>query len=290
MPGLRTLIYVGLAITLLVLDQKAAFFQKTRAYLAFIVLPMQYLVNAPIKTLHWIATSITTQEQLIDDNTRLRAHELLLESKLQKLLALERENSQLRELLKSTSYVNNTRITIAQLLAVNLDPNLQQIIVDKGMRYHIYIGQPVLDAYGIVGQVVHVGPLASKIMLISDPKSAVPVQDYRNGIRAIAVGMGNSEKLVLINIPDTSDIQKGDLFVSSGLGLHYPIGYPVGIVSEIGHSSSKRFATIILQRSAHLEQLQQVLMAWPSKRASLAKAVQEELESNLTPVSKEHGK
>ena len=268
------------------MTQKLHFFQKTRADLALVVLPIQYLVNAPIKAIHWIVTNVTTQQQLVADSARLRAHELLLESKLQKLLALEHENAQLRKLLKSTSHVGNARVIIAQLLAVNLDPNLQQIIIDKGARHHIYVGQPVLDAYGVVGQVIHVGPLTSKVMLISDPKSAVPVQNYRNGIRAIAVGMGSSEKLVLINVPDTSNIQKGDLFVSSGLGLRYPIGYPVGIVSEVRHNFSKRFTTIILQRSAHLDQSQQVLIAWPNK-ASLVKAVREELKSKLTPMSGE---
>ncbi|MFW0073018.1 MAG: rod shape-determining protein MreC [Coxiella-like endosymbiont] len=275
-PGLRALLFIGLAVTLIVLDQKVTFFQKIRANLVLAVLPIQYLVNVPIKTIHWIATNVTTQQQLVADSARLRAHELLLESKLQKLLALEHENAQLRELLKSTSHVSNARVIIAQLLAVNLDPNLQQIIVDKGGRHHIYVGQPVLDAYGVVGQVVQVGPLTSKVMLISDRKSAVPVQDYRNGIRAIAVGIGSSEKLVLINVPDTSDIQKGDLFVSSSLGLRYPLGYPVGVVSEMRYNFSKRFATIILRQSAHLDRSQQVLMVWPSK-ASLVKSVQEEL-------------
>ncbi len=265
-----------LAIALIVLDQKAIFFQKIRADLALTVLPLQYLVSVPIKTIHWIAINVTTQEQLVADNARLRAHELLLESKLQKLLALERENAQLRALLKSTAHVGGARVVVAQLLAVNLDPNLQQIIVDKGMRNHIYVGQPVLDAYGVVGQVIHTGLLTSKVMLISDPKSAVPVQDYRNGIRAIALGMGSSGKLLLINVPDTSDIQKGDLFVSSGLGLRYPVGYPVGVVSELERDPTKRFATITLQPSAHLDQSQQVLMTWPNK-ASLSQDVHQEL-------------
>ncbi|AML48636.1 rod shape-determining protein MreC [Coxiella burnetii] len=276
MPGLRTLIYMGLAIALIVLDQKALFFQKIRADLALVVLPLQYLVSVPIKTIHWIAINVTTQQELVADNARLRAHELLLESKLQKLLALERENAQLWTLLKSTAHVGGARVAVAQLLAVNLDPNLQQIIVDKGMRNHIYVGQPVLDAYGVVGQVIQAGLLTSKVMLISDPKSAVPVQDYRNGIRALALGMGSSGKLLLINVPDTSDIQKGDLFVSSGLGLRYPVGYPVGVVTELERDPTKRFATITLQPSAHLDQSQQVLMTWPNK-ASLAQDVHQEL-------------
>ena len=288
MPGLRALLLIGLAVTLIILDQKAAFFQKIRADLVLTVLPIQYLVNVPIKTIHWIATNVATQQQLVADSARLRAHELLLESKLQKLLALEHENAQLRELLKSTSHISNAGVIVAQLLAVNLDPNLQQIIVDKGKRHHIYVGQPVLDAYGVVGQVVQVEPLTSKVMLISDPRSAVPVQDYRTGVRAIAVGMSGSEKLVLINVPDTRNIRKGDLFVSSGLGLRYPLGYPVGVVSEVRYNP-QRLSTIILEQSAHLDRSQQVLMVWPSK-ASLARAVQEELQSKLTPVNEGNGK
>lgn len=267
MPGLRTLIFMGIAILLLILDQKSSFFQKVKSDVSLVVLPIQYLVNAPIKTIHWLATNITTQQELLADNARLRAHEWLLEAKLQKLLALERENAQLRELLKSTSRMDSMQVLVAQLLAVDLDPNVQEVVVDKGSRSHIYVGQPVLDAYGIIGQVVGVNPLTSYVMLISDPRSAVPVQDYRNGIRAIAVGLGSSGKLMLINVPDTSDIQKGDLFVSSGLGLRYPVGYPVGVVSELTHNPTKRFATIILRPSARLDQSQQVLMVWPHMAA-----------------------
>ncbi len=283
MPGTRALVCLIFAVTLMIFDQKALFFQKFRSDLSLVVLPIQYLVNAPIKTVHWIATSITTQQELLADNARLRAHELLLESKLQKLLALERENAQLRELLQSTSHIHiGGRVEVAQLLAVDLDPNLQEIIVDKGEKYRIYVGQPVLDAYGVVGQVVRVGPLTSRVMLITDPKSAIPVQNYRNGIRAIAVGLGNTGKLELINVPDTSDIQKGDLFISSGLGMVYPVGYPVGTVSEINHNPVKRFATITLDPAAHLDQSQQVLMSWPVK-ASLAKAVHNQLKKEPLP-------
>ena len=275
-PGLRALVYVGLAIVLIILDQKAPFFQKIHAGLVLVVLPFQYLVSVPVKTIHWIAINVMTQQKLIVDNARLQAHEWLLESKLQKLLVLERENTQLRSLLKFTAHIRDMHVVVAQLLAVNLDSNLQQIIVDKGIRDHIYVGQSVLDAYGVIGQVIHSSILTSKVMLISDPKSAVPVQDYRNGIRAIAIGMGSSEKLMLINVTDTNDIQQGDLFVSSGLGLRYPVGYPVGVVFDLERDPTKQFTMITLQPSAHLDQSQQVLITCPNK-ASLIKDIHQEL-------------
>lgn len=263
------------SVALMILDQKSIFFQNIRSDLALFVLPIQWSVNLPIKTIQWVVTGVATQQQLLGENARLRAHELILESKLQKLLALERENAQLRELLKSASYIGG-EVGVAQLLAVALDPNLQQVVIDKGTDQHVYVGQPALDPYGVIGQVIQTGVLTSKIMLITDSKSAVPVQNNRNGIRAIAVGRGSSEMLELINVPDTSDIAMGDLFVTSGLNLRYPVGYPVGRVTEIIHQPRQRFANIKLQPAAHLNQSRQVLLIWP-KEAALATEVQKQL-------------
>ncbi len=276
---MRLFVCVVVAIALMVLGQHAPFFKKWRARADLIVLPIQYLVNWPIQTVHSLAMRLTTQQKLLDDNARLRAHELLLQARLQKLLVLEKENAQLRQLMQSTHYVGG-KVVVGQILAVDLNPDLYQVIVDRGAKDHVYIGQPVLDAYGVMGQVVQVGELASKVMLITDSRSAIPVQDYRNNVRAIAVGQGINGKLALINVPNTSDIKAGDLFIASGLGLHYPIGYPVGRVASVSHITNQRFANIVLVPSAHLDQTQQVLLAWPDK-LSLAKTIENELKADL---------
>ncbi len=266
---------VLLAIALMIYDHRSANFHQLREKAAVVIYPIQALVNAPIQLTRWLGASITAQHDLLEENAKLRAHELLLEAKLQKLLLLERENAQLKELLKSSPRAGN-RVRVAQLLAVDLNPSLQQIVLDKGSSDRVYVGQPVLDAYGVLGQVINVGVLTSKVLLITDTRSAVPVQDYRNGVRAIAVGLGLSGRLALINVPSTSDIKVGDLFVSSGLGERFPVGYPVGVVAQMGQVSGNRFATITLVPSAHLDRTQQVLLAWPAM-ASLTKAVQKQL-------------
>lgn len=263
----------------MILDHRSASFHRFRDKLSVITIPIEFLVDSPIKLAHWVGSSIAAQHQLLAENAKLRAHELLLESKLQKLLSLERENAQLRELLKSSTEITG-QVVVAQILAVDLNPSLHQIVADKGKRDKIYTGQPVLDAYGIMGQVVDVGYLTSKILLITDPRFAIPVEDSRNGIRAIAMGTGAPDKLQLINIPETSDIKVGDLFVASGLGLRFPVGYPVGIVSSVNHLLGQAFTQITLAPSAHLNQTEQILLAWPNK-ASMFKAVQEELNKSL---------
>lgn len=260
-------------------ESRIPFFQTASSYLNLVVLPIQYIVNTPIKMTQWLASSITTQDRLLAENARLRAHEFLLQARLQRLLTLEKENGELRELLQSSSHVGG-KVIVAQLLAVDLNPGLQQMIVDKGSKDHVYVGQPVLDAYGVVGQIVNVGLLTSKVLLLTDSRSTTPVQNYRNGVRAFAMGQGESGTLVLMNVPETTDIKQGDLMVTSGLDLRYPVGYPVGMVIDIQHIQGEHFVKVTLSSLAHIDRTQQVLLAWPND-ASLAKAVQKQLETAL---------
>lgn len=261
------------AMLLMIFDHRSPTLHSWRSQLSVVVYPIQKLVDMPIKLVYQIGNVFVSKQQVLTDNAKLRAHQLLLESKLQKLLVLERENAQLRELLKSTTRVPG-QVKVAQLLAVDLIPGEQQLVLDKGSREGVFVGQPVLDAYGVMGQVISLDPLKSKILLVTDTKSAVPVQDSRNGIRSIALGMGSVGKLSLLNVTDTTDIKPGDLFVASGLGLRFPVGYPVGTVISVKHIPSQRFASIVLAPAAHLSQTQQVLLVWPNKSTVAEKSTQ----------------
>lgn len=286
---MRAIALVLFAIVFIVMDHRSPTFHAWRNRAEVVVVPIQDMVNGPIKFVHWVGSNIMAQKELLEENAQLRAHEFLLESKLQKLLMLERENAQLKELLQSSPKVSG-RVRVAQLLAISLDPSLQQVILNKGRRAGVYVGQPVLDAFGVMGQVVDVSPYTSKVLLITDSRAAVPVRDIRNGIRTIAVGHGVGQPMALINVPDTTDIRVGDVFVSSGLGLRFPVGYPVGKVTKVEHISGQRFAVINLMPAAHLNRAQQVLLAWPNKQAMMQQ-VQLELDKPLPTVSGEqHGR
>jgi len=253
--------------------------RSLRTSLGLVVLPVQYLVDKPTKWMQGLAASISSQHRLLAENARMRARDFLLQARLQRLLALEKENVELRELLKSSSHLGG-KVLVAELLAVGLDPNLQQMIVNKGSKNKVYLGQPVLDAYGVLGQIVSVGPFTSKVLLLTDARSAIPVQSYRNGIRAVVMGHGNRGTITMSNIPETTDVRQGDLFVTSGLGQRYPVGYPVGIVVEIKHVPGEHYNMVLLRPLAHLNKTQQVILAWPNN-ASLAKTVQEQLNAKL---------
>jgi rod shape-determining protein MreC len=250
---------IALALVFMHFDLRSSSFHRWRNTAEVLIYPLQWAVNVPHHVLSWASSTFASHQQLLDENAALRAQQLLLFARLQKMLILEQENTELRELLKSSTTVSGKTIA-AELLALSQDPAEQVIIVNRGRRDKVFAGQPVLDAFGIVGQVIDVTPLTSKVMLLTDARSAVPVQNSRNGLRAIAMGLGAEDRLALKNVPDTSDVKVGDIFVASGLGSRFPLGYPVGKVIFVGKSQDARFTKIVLAPLAHLNRATQVLL------------------------------
>src|SRR5690606_37533 len=116
---------------------------------------------------------------------------LLANVRLDRLSAVQVENLRLRELLGGTRGLK-LEVQLAGLVGVDLDPFRQRILLDAGSRRRVREGLAVIDADGVVGQVVEVTPLNSTVLLISDPSHAIPVQVVRSGLRAIAYGTGRT--------------------------------------------------------------------------------------------------
>lgn len=262
--GFRVFLLAVLALLCIFLDQKKPGFHVYREKAEVIVSPVRLLVSKPIIWSRQAFESITLQRYLIEENEQLRSKNMMLQSQVHQLLELQRENKQLKALLSSSSNVTG-RVVMAQLLAVSLDPSLHQLIIDKGSREDVYSGQPVLDAYGVMGQVVDVSHDVSRVLLLTDLRSAIPVENERTGLRAIAQGTSDNYTLQVVNVSQLADVRKDDLFVTSGYGGRFPPGYPVGVVSRVKKEADKPFLDITLTPSAHLDQTQRVLLVWPSQ-------------------------
>lgn len=271
---------MALSIALIITGQsQQVVWQRVTAGINLAVLPLQYAVNTPFALYKTLANTMATQRQLLSDNAQLRARNFLLQARLQRLSALEKENVELRNLLQSSSQLGG-KVVVGELLAVDLSPSLQQMIVNRGARDKIYVGQPVFDAYGVVGQVINVGLYTSKILLLTDSHSAIPVQNNRNNVRAVAMGQGVRGTLVLSDVSETTDIQVGDVMLTSGLDQRYPQGYPVGVVIEKQRVRGEHYLRIVLRPAARLDRTQQVMLTWPSNPA-LARIVQDQLKTGL---------
>lgn len=265
---MRIVAFILASIIMMTVDHRQGHLERVRSVLTVFVYPLQYVANLPVKVINWVSESLTTRAGLVKENTRLREEQLILSSKVQKFEILEAENERLREMLKSSEKLDE-RVLIAELLAIDLQPFRHQIVINKGRREGVYEGQPIVDANGVMGQVVHVGPFSSTVLLLTDPIHAIPVRINRNGLRSVAVGTGQSHVLQLEHLPNNVDIKEGDLVVSSGLGSRFPPGYPVGIVYNISQVPGEPFAKVSILPSAQLEKSREVLLVWPKSSPEL---------------------
>ena len=259
---MRIVAFILASLIMMTVDHRQGHLEKVRSTLSVFVYPLQYVANLPLAVTNWVSEALTTRARLMEENARLRDEQLVLNSKIQKFKILEAENERLREMLQSSEKLDE-RVLIAELLAVDLQPFRHQIVINKGRREGVYDGQAIVDANGVMGQIVHVGPFSSTVLLLTDPAHAIPVQINRNGLRSIAVGTGQSHILQLEHLPNNVDIKEGDLVVSSGLGSRFPAGYPVGVVYNISRVAGEPFAKVTIIPSAQLEKNREVLLVWP---------------------------
>ncbi|KAB7623772.1 rod shape-determining protein MreC [Alkalilimnicola sp. S0819] len=255
----RVIFFSVISVVLMTLDHRQHLAQPIRESLAAAVYPIRLAVDLPGNFSGYLSENLASRRQLIEENARLRDQQLLHQARLQKMDALEVENIRLRDLLDS-SYQVGESVLIAELMRVDLDPFTHLIQIDKGASSEVFVGQPVLDAHGIMGQVNSVGPFSAMVRLITDPGHAIPVQVNRNGVRSIALGTGDLHRLELSSLPNNADIRPGDLLVSSGLAGRFPQGYPIARVETVHQDPGRPFAQVTAAPTAALDRSREVLL------------------------------
>jgi len=244
-------------------DHRQHHLDSMRSALSVLVYPLQWLVDMPGSAGEWFRESLSTRRELQEENASLRTQQLVLNTQLQKLEALEAENRRLRALLDSSFQIGERQMRIATLLSVDMDPYRHQVEINKGSLDRLFEGKPLLDSQGIMGQLVHVAPFTATAMLITDPSHAIPVQVNRTGLRTIALGTGSIDRLELPHIPTNADVRAGDLLVSSGLGGRFPPGYPVAEVISVEQDPGDTFSNVTARPRALLDRSREVLLVWP---------------------------
>lgn len=245
----------------MVVDHRQNHLEGIRSILAVALSPLNVIINLPRSTGEWISETFATRSMLQQQNQALKKENLLLQVRQQKLDSLRSENMRLRNLLDSAVKIKD-RVLIAEVIAVDLDPYRHQVLINKGSSSGIFIGQPALDASAVMGQVTHVNPFSSTVLLITDASHGLPVQVNRNGVRTVALGTGQIDRLELPHLPNNADIEVGDLLVTSGLGGRFPPGYPVAEVTSVTRNPGQPFASILAQPKAKLDQARETLLVW----------------------------
>jgi rod shape-determining protein MreC len=254
-------VLVVASIALMTVDHRWHSVDLVRSALSSIIYPLQYTIDLPIKLYYWADESLSSRQELLEKNREFEARHLENRVQLQKLDIIEKENDRLRKLLGAIPKTTE-RLLVAEIVNVDVDPYRQLILINKGSNNDVYQGQPIIDALGIMGQVVHVGPMSSTAMLITDASHAIPVQVNRTGLRAIAFGSGKIDQLNLLHLPHSVDIKVGDLLITSGLGGTFPPNFPVAIVSKVEHPAGEPFSLIEAKPHAQLDKSREVLLVW----------------------------
>jgi rod shape-determining protein MreC len=272
--GLRLLLLAGLSILLLVIDHRDNHLDTLRKAIGATVYPLRVVVDAPVSLWLWTQDATASRNQLQVENARLTTERLLTKARLQRYSALEAENARLRAMLEARTQVRD-QVRVAEIMSASSNPFRHVLVVDKGTRDGVYDGQTLVDANGVVGQIIAAGVLSSQSILISDPDHALPVEVNRTGLRTIAVGTGDYELLDLPFLPNNADIVQGDLLVTSGLGGAFPAGYPVAIIDSITRIPQEPFAVVTARPAAALNQIREVMLIWSSVETAPEAAVEE---------------
>src|SRR5208283_1125425 len=254
-------LYSLLALGLMIVDKRYDHLGKIRRMLSIVAYPVQVAVESPFEGWHWFRESITTRDALRADKAQLEAQLRVAQFRLQRYEALEAESLRLRALRDATAGVSS-RFVVGDIMDVDLDAFRARVLVDKGARDGVFVGQAVLDSGGVFGQVARVEQLTSEVILISDSAHAIPVQINRNGLRTIAVGTGDSSRLKLPYLPTSADVIAGDLLVTSGLGGGFPAGYPVGTIAEVKRDPAQSLADVDVRPAAHLDSSRELMFVW----------------------------
>jgi rod shape-determining protein MreC len=257
----RAILLCLLSVILLGVDQRTDQLQPIRRVLSTATYPLDILAALPSTSWRWMTGSLTSRNNLQNENRELRRQLLLQNARLQRMDALDEENRRLRELMKSSTRLQS-EVLVAEIIAVDMDPYRHAITLNKGLAHKVYDGQPLLDAYGVLGQVDTAAAMSSTAVLITDANHAIPVTNNRSGVRTVAYGTGQSNRLSLPHVPNHSDMDEGDLLVTSGLGGRFPAGYPVAMITSIQRDYGQPFASIHAKPTAHVTESRHVLLAW----------------------------
>lgn len=258
---IRFVVIVLISLSLLVVDMRSKTLSNVRYYLETALYPIMAFADSPHKISKMVSNHLKSSSELMKENEELSAENYMQRADILRLKALEDENDAMRKMLNSPAHRDSKRL-FAEVVDVAADLYQRRVVINRGSGSGVYVGMPVMSDTGLVGQVISVNYAFSRVLLLSDPASSIPVINTRNHVRAIAGGDSSSDELLINNVPRSSDFKVGDMLITSGLGGVFPEGYPVAEVTSVGFSESQPFAFIKAKPVVDTNRIRYVLLLW----------------------------
>lgn len=260
----RLIIVVIISCVLMYQDYQRNYLSALRVYLSASLYPAQYLINFPRNFIQKLNTNFSEREQLLKENNLLKKDNFELRSKVQQVYKLESENKRLYDLLGSQPQTDNSYI-FADIIAVSPIAEKHHIIINKGSRDNVLVGSAVADSNGILGHIIRDQIFGSEVLLMSDREHAIPIEIVRTSLRTIAVGTGNYNELKINTLPTNTDVKKGDILITSGLGGRYPEGFPVGTVKNVINNPGESFLEVSVTPFGNLKTVNEMWVIQPTE-------------------------
>jgi rod shape-determining protein MreC len=256
---LRLIFYLALTLVLMVLDHRNGWLWHVRYAASTVVEPIYRIAGLPAVGVRTLSVAFADRQQLTEQNQRLREDLLLANAKLNRMASVAEQNQRLKELL-DTQHSLELNVQLARVIGVDLGAYRYELALNLGARDGIKVGQPVIDAHGVIGQVKATLPTTSVVMLVTDPAHAIPVVVERSGLRTVAYGSRDGNELALPNIPLAADVRVGDHLLTSGLGGRFPPGFPVGDITAVAPAATGMFQVARATPAADLDRSEDVLL------------------------------
>ena len=257
-PSLAIVLILTCALTLWI-DSSSHYLRDFRQATSPWIEPVIGMAHLPLRLSSGVSDTFQTVVDRGERVEALEAENFELRAQASRMAGLVAENARLRALLGSSSQLESDAL-IAEVLSLEQRSDRHRLILDKGERDGVRVGQAVIDSTGLLGQVTEVMPGLSKVMLVTDPSHAVPMLNERTGQQVIAEGTGDRQLLSVRFISVSADIRLGDALVTSGLGRRFPRGYPVGQISNIDMIPGESFQSVDMSISSKPHAIDHVLL------------------------------
>ena len=224
--------FIIASIALLVFGRsETKLIEETRAQIFSTFVPVITVVDIPREATSSLSEWIRNVAVVFSDNDFLREENAELKRQLAASTELEIDNLRLKNLLKIKDGTVST-ITASRIVSDSNSPFFKSMLINSGTNDGVRKGHAVVNEEGVIGRTINVASNSSRVLLLNDINSRIPVKFAETGVNVILAG-DNSQRLKINFMPPEEKVSIGDVVLTSGMGGVFPPDLPVGKVSEI---------------------------------------------------------
>lgn len=207
-----------------------------RAFIKDTIYRGSLLVSSPAKGGKYLMSEVANHINLYKNYHEIKEENIQLKNKISKNSFLDLENKQLKKLLKE-QIESESNIVSSRVMLDKQSPYLNSLIINSGSNKDIKNGMAVLHGKNFVGRIVDVNYFSSRVLLITDLNSKIPVIVEPSGNHAILSGKGKN-KPILEYLPENNQVKEGDKVFTSGKEGIFAPGIPIGTVENLDYGVS----------------------------------------------------